>query len=96
MINLQEKNKIISFLKPYEPSKIALFGSRVRGDNREDSDLDVLVDFKIAMGLIQFCEIEQNLSEQLGIKVDLVSEEAIQNKLLRQYIDKDLIVIYND
>ena len=91
----QEINKIIiDTLLPYHPIMIGLFGSRVRDDNREDSDLDILVNLKKPIGLFEFGDLEESLSGKLGIKVDLVSESGIRNPLLKKYILKDLKVIY--
>ncbi|MDP2951598.1 MAG: nucleotidyltransferase domain-containing protein [bacterium] len=36
-------NKVVERLRPYKPEKIILYGSRARGDNREDSDIDLLI-----------------------------------------------------
>ena len=36
-------NKVVERLKPYKPEKIILYGSRARGDNRTDSDVDLLI-----------------------------------------------------
>ena len=52
-----------------------LFGSYARGEEREDSDVDILVDFdqeNASVGLLQFCHIMNELSDRLGRPVDLV------------------------
>ena len=52
-----------------------LFGSYARGEEREDSDVDILVDFdqeNASVGLLQFCHIMNELSDRLGHPVDLV------------------------
>ena len=91
----QEINKIIvDYLMPYEPMKIGLFGSRVRGDNRADSDLDILIDIKKRISLFTFVKIEDELSNKLGVKVDLVTEGSIKNEKLKKYIAQDLKIIF--
>lgn len=87
-------NKIINYLKNYNPAKIAIFGSFARGEFTQDSDIDILVDFKDRITLLDFVGIEIELSEILGIKVDLVSEGAL-NPRLKKYIEKDLQIIYD-
>ncbi len=58
-------------------SKAWLFGARSRGDNREDSDFDILVSFDNNVGLFKFSSIASDLEEILKRGVDLVSETAL-------------------
>jgi len=62
----------------YHVSSLGLFGSRLRGDYREDSDLDVLVTFSRTPGLLQFSGLQYHLSDLLGVKVDLVMRDALK------------------
>lgn len=57
---------------------LGLFGSYVRGEAGPDSDLDVLVRFQRTPGLIRFVELENYLSDLLGLRVDLVMAEALK------------------
>ena len=90
-----EKNKIIvDYLQAYDPVKIGIFGSYARNESRPDSDLDILINLNKAISLFQLVRIERELSELLGVKVDLVSEGAIKNQKLRNYIEADLKIIF--
>ena len=60
---------------------LELFGSRVRGNARDDSDLDVLVTFQKPIGLFQIVELENTLSGLLGLKVDLVMRDALKPRI---------------
>ncbi len=64
----------------YGIKKIGVFGSRLRGDNRTDSDLDVLIELEkpYRIDLLKFIELEQNLSDEIGLKVDLVLKENLK------------------
>jgi len=86
--------KIIGYLKKYDPVMIGLFGSRARGDYEPNSDLDILVNLKKKFGLIEYIGIERELTELIGIKVDLVTENSLKNEKLKKYIYKDLKIIY--
>ena len=62
--------------------KLWIVGSRARGDNRPDSDLDLMVGFeRRGISLIGFCRLERVLSEALGLKVDLVEEGAMNPRV---------------
>ena len=65
--------KLAEFCRRHHVRKLALFGSVLRGDFKPDSDVDVLVEFEPGhpVGLIHLADIELELSEVVGRKVDL-------------------------
>jgi predicted nucleotidyltransferase len=65
--------------KKYSIAYLGLFGSILRSDFSPSSDVDILVDFKEAIG-IEFIDLANELEEQLHRKVDLVSRNAIKEK----------------
>ena len=87
------KNIILSHLKEFDPLKIGIFGSFARGDNKKGSDIDILVEFKESPTLLTLIKLENDLSEILGIKVDLITTGALKNKRIKRSIKKDLIKI---
>ena len=87
------KNIILSHLKGFDPIKVGIFGSFARGDNKKGSDIDILVEFQEAPSLLTLIKLENDLSEVLGIKVDLVTIGALKNKRIQESIKKDLINI---
>jgi len=56
----------------YHVESLGLFGSYLHGTQRPDSDLDVLVTFSATPSLLRLIELENYLSDLLGVKVDLV------------------------
>jgi len=62
--------------------KVGIFGSFARGDNKKGSDIDILVEFKESPSLLTLIKLENDLSEILGIKVDLVTTGALKNTLV--------------
>ena len=87
------KNIILSHLKGFDPIKVGIFGSFARGDNKKGSDIDILVEFKVSPSLLTLIKLENDLSEILGVKVDLVTTGAVKNKRIKKSIKKDLINI---
>ncbi len=67
----------------YGVRSLALFGSFVRGTQNTRSDLDVLVEFDAghALTLFEFVKLELELTDLLGIKVDLVDKEALRPRI---------------
>jgi predicted nucleotidyltransferase len=94
MLDSDKYQTIIDTLKPFNPVKIGIFGSYARNENRPDSDLDILINLRSSISLLQLVHIERELSELLGVKVDLVSDGAIKNRKLRNYIEADLKIIF--
>lgn len=87
------KNIILSQLKDYNVLKVGIFGSYARGENTKGSDLDILVEFKDSPSLLTLIKLENQLSDILGIKVDLVTTGALKNKRIKKSIHRDLIEI---
>lgn len=93
MTTAVQNQTILDYLRPYEPEQVGVFGSWARGDNRPDSDLDILVKLKKPVALWTFIRMERELSDALNVKVDLVSEGGLTDEVLRQYVFQDLKVI---
>lgn len=62
----------------YPIRSMGVFGSYVRGEQRKDSDVDVLVELGEGMDLIAYAGLQQELSDALGMPVDLVEREALK------------------
>ena len=83
--------KIMSILKEhkaelkerYGAREIGIFGSYVRGEYKEKSDLDILVEFEedAKIGLLKFVNLENYLSDLIGFKVDLVEKSALKPRI---------------
>ena len=75
------KDYLPSMAAHYKVKSLGVFGSFVRGEQAEDSDFDVLVEFVEAPDIFQFMEFEQYLSDLLKHKVDLVSRNALHGRI---------------
>lgn len=93
MTTAVQNQKILDYLRPYEPERVGIFGSWARDENQPDSDLDILVKLKKPVALWTFIRMERELSDALDVKVDLVSEGGLTDDLLKQYVFQDLKVI---
>lgn len=85
--------KIASVLKEQGARKIAVFGSYIKGEEKPESDIDVIVEFSEKKSLLELVRMERELSEILGIKVDLLTEKSISPYLIDE-IKEEMEVIY--
>ena len=93
MVEIKNLNleRIINILKEhkeelrgkYGVKEMGVFGSYVRGKYKEKSDLDILVEFEeeAKIGLLKFVNMENYLSELIGVKVDLVEKSALKPRI---------------
>jgi uncharacterized protein len=95
MITEHQKQIVLKHLEPLKPLKVGIFGSYARGHNTPQSDLDILVslDYANKISLLDLIGAEQDISDELGIQVDLVTEKSL-NPLIRPYVEKDIHFIY--
>ncbi len=84
--------KIVRFLKREKAKSIAIFGSWVRDEERADSDIDILVEFSERKSLLEWVRIERELSEHIGIKVDLLEEGDISPYLIDIINQKKVVI----
>lgn len=72
----------------YPIREIGVFGSYVRGQQTETSDLDVLVELGSAIGLLEFVGLQQDISDALGIEVDLVMKDALKPQIGKRILSE--------
>lgn len=96
MTTQEQNTAIINYLMPYKPTKIGVFGSVARGENTNNSDLDLLINLGMPIDLFQFMEIWDDLEVILNTKVDLVTENALKssNQRVQKNINQDIVFIY--
>jgi len=74
----------------YGVVSLGVFGSYVRGEQKPDSDVDILVEMEKPIGFFRFIELEEHLASILGVKVDLVTKKALKpaigSEILREVI----------
>ena len=78
----QHRNEIEEF----GVKSLALFGSAAREEAREDSDVDILVEFSRSVGLFEFVRLERFLEGLLGRPVDLATPDALRPEMREQVL----------
>ena len=80
------KDLLPSLTEKYRVATLGVFGSFVRFEQHRQSDLDLLVTFIETPGLLKFIELENYLSDTLGIKVDLVMPDTLKPNIGKQIL----------
>jgi predicted nucleotidyltransferase len=92
--------QVIGQLRKMEPElrrrypirEIGVFGSYVRGEQTDASDLDILVALGEGIGLFELAGLQQDLSDSLGVKVDLVMKDALKRRIGRQILSEAVML----
>ncbi|HBY57289.1 MAG TPA: hypothetical protein DEG96_05450 [Candidatus Atribacteria bacterium] len=87
------KRKILPVLKKYGVTRAGIFGSVARGEAREDSDIDILVEIKGRMSLLDFAGLKVELEETLGKPVDLGEYSAIKPIIKEQILSEEVAIL---
>ena len=74
----------------YGVTRLALFGSTVRGEARPDSDVDIVVGFDGPATSARYFGVQFFLEDELGCAVDLVTEKALRSEL-KPYIEREAV-----
>ena len=96
MKDLSSIKKVLSEIKPelerrFHVSAIGVFGSYARGDQKPDSDIDIIVDFNRSVG-VEFIDLADYIEGKLQSPVDLVSRKGIKHGYL-ELIEKDVAYV---
>ena len=97
MRTLLEIEKILRDQKPilrerFRVKEIGIFGSVVRGEQKETSDIDLLVEFEEPIGLIKYVGLQNFLSDRFGARVDLIAKSGLKPRISRQIL-KEVIYV---
>ena len=88
----QKRDDILSLAEQYRTGDVRVFGSVVRGQNNEASDVDLLVNTQPGCSLFDLGGLVEDLQELLGCRVDLVTEDGLKPRL-RERVLRDAVMI---
>ena len=92
--NIDEIKEIaVPIAQKYGIKRLSLFGSYARGDAKEDSDLDFIIDKGELRGLIQYNSLVRNFEEKFNCHVDLITT-GVSDKEFLNTILKDEVLLY--
>ena len=89
MLTIEEIKKVVAEIAPkYNLKKVTLFGSRANGNFREDSDIDLIVDFPEDAGLLKLISLKHKLEDIFNLNVDVVSRDGLKTSYIE--IEKEI------
>jgi predicted nucleotidyltransferase len=74
------REQVLAIASRHRASRVRLFGSAARGEDRPDSDIDLLVDFDEGSSLFDLMHLSRELEDLLGRSVDVVSAGGLKNR----------------
>jgi hypothetical protein len=86
-------DKIVPLLKKYGVTRAGIFGSYARGDMKKKSDIDILVEIREEMSLLDIIGLKLELEKILKKKVDLVEYSAIKSRIKKQILNEEVRII---
>ena len=78
------------YMVKYKVKELGIFGSYAKGEQKETSDLDVLVEFSAPVSLLHIVSLENYLSDILRIKVDVVPKKNVRYELREQIFNEEI------
>ena len=84
------KTAVLKLIDQYPISKVTLFGSRANGTNRENSDIDLIMEFYAPVTLITLSAIKVSLEEMLRLRVDVIHGPVKESDMIE--IGKEIVL----
>ena len=90
-----DHERLVEICRRYHVRELALFGSTARGDNRPESDVDIMIEYDphATPGLIDFSKLRFELEDLMARRVDLVTKRGLK-PLVRQHVVDESVVLY--
>jgi hypothetical protein len=79
--------------KRFKIKHLGIFGSYARGEQRQGSDIDILVSYSVLPGFFGLVEAQDYLSSLLGVKVDLVTEGSLHNPFIAKAVRREVVAV---
>lgn len=85
------KPKIIKVLKKYNIARAGIFGSYAKGEQKKNSDVDILIEFNDS--LLKLVRLERELKNETNVKIDLLTYKGIHPLLRERILNEEIRII---
>ena len=87
------KERVIPLLKKYGVKKAGIFGSYARGEQKENSDIDILVKISDDIGLLEIIRLKRMLQKAVKRKVDILEYETIRPEMKKSILEDEVPIL---
>ena len=91
-IRAELKKQYSTLERDFSVQKLGIFGSFVRGEQNDDSDVDILVEFLKPIGFFHLIRLENHLSQLLGREIDLVTKNALKLAIKDEILSQAVMI----
>ena len=89
MLTIEDIKKVVAKIAPeYNLKKVTLFGSRANGNNRDNSDINLIVDFPESSTLLTLISLKHKLEDIFLLNIDVISRDGLENSYIE--IEKEI------
>lgn len=96
LADMKDKNEIIKILKELKPilerdyniTEIGLFGSYLRGEQNQNSDIDILLDHKSGLTFFKLIDLENLLNKTFGVKIDIAFKKYLKKNIGKRILSE--------
>lgn len=92
-LSAEDRNKIIEIAQKFGATAVSLFGSYAKGNAKQGSDIDILVEFEPGRSLFDLVRMERELSEKLGLEVDVVTPNSLHPRIRARIMEEKVSVL---
>lgn len=89
----QVKRQIITILRHHQIKRASLFGSLAKGELRDDSDIDILIEFEGRKSLFDLVDVKQDLEETLQRKVDVLTYNSLHPLMKEEIFESQVEIL---
>ena len=84
------QNAVLKIVQKYPIKRVVLFGSRASGQERADSDVDLIMEFSAPVGLLLLAQIKYDLEDELHVKVDVIHSPLRESDMIEPMKEVEL------
>jgi predicted nucleotidyltransferase len=87
------KERIVPVLLEHDVAHASIFGSYARGTQGENSDIDILVEFRGAKSLLDLVGLRLDLQDATGLSVDVVTYRALNHRIRERVLQEQVVIL---
>ena len=87
------RERVLPILERYGATRAGVFGSLARGELSDDSDVDILVELRNDLSLLDVARLNREIEESLGLDVDLVEYDSLKPRIKDKILAEEIRIL---